>query len=55
MNPDYEKGFLRLGFLNELLGHYKDSYNAYKRAFELSGNKDTDIYQRLVNVKKSQE
>jgi hypothetical protein len=38
-----------------LLGHYKDSYNAYKRAFEISGNKDNDIHQRLINVKKSHE
>ena len=55
LNPTYEKAYLRLGFLNELLGHYKDSYNAYKKAFELSGNKDKDTYQRLVNVKKSHE
>jgi len=38
-----------------LLGHYKDSYSAYKRAFELSGNKDTDTYQKLINVKKNHE
>ena len=31
LNPTYEKAYLRLGFLNELLQHYKESYNAYKK------------------------
>jgi hypothetical protein len=44
-----------LGFLHELLGHYKESFNAYKRAFELSGNKSNDIQQSLINVKKCEE
>ena len=62
LNPTYEKAYLRLGFLNELLQHYKESYNAYKKvkvlliqAFELSGNTDKDTYQKLINVKKSQD
>lgn len=31
LNPTYEKAFLRLAFLNELLQHYKESYAAYKK------------------------
>ena len=30
-NPAYEKAYLRLGFVNELLQHYKEAYNAYKK------------------------
>lgn len=31
LNPSYEKAYLRLGFVNELLQHYKEAYNAYKK------------------------
>ena len=41
--------------MNELLQHYKEAYTAYKKAFELSGNKDESTYNKLVNVKKMHE
>ncbi len=39
-DPTYAKGYLRLASSHEILQHYKLAYNAYKKAFELTGNKD---------------